>query len=130
MAYKKRVHGKEQPHIPFGPFKIRLPFLHYKLEKAELVQAFVMFVVSVSMIPLLEQSLGLPYKVAMAYVFVCGIGFMLPALLGEPVVPGWITPAIPIIILYLSDYQAGPEAIQALVAFQLLVAFISLFLGI
>lgn len=130
MATKKRAHGKEQPYLPFGIFKIRVPFVHYKLEKAEFIQAFIMFVVSVSMIPLLQQSLGLPYEVAMAYVFVCGIGFMLPALLGEPVVPGWITPAIPIVILYLSNYPAGPEAIKALVALQLLVTFIFLFLGV
>ena len=130
MGYKKREHGKEQPHIPFGIFKIRLPFIHYKLEKAEFIQAFIMFVVSVSIIPILQQSLGLPYEVAMAYVFVCGIGFMLPALLGEPVVPGWVTPAIPIIVLYLSNYPPGPEAIKALVALQLLVTFIFLFLGI
>ncbi|MER1987722.1 MAG: solute carrier family 23 protein [Solibacillus sp.] len=130
MDTKKREHGKEQPYLPFGIFKIRVPFVHYKLEKAEFIQAFIMFVVSVSMIPLLQQSLGLPYDVAMAYVFVCGIGFMLPALLGEPVVPGWITPAIPIVILYLSNYPAGPEAIKALVALQLLVTFIFLFLGI
>lgn len=130
MGIKKREHGKEQPYLPFGIFKIRVPFVHYKVEKAEFIQAFIMFVVSVSMIPLLQQSLGLPYEVAMAYVFVCGIGFMLPALLGEPVVPGWITPAIPIVILYLSNYPAGPEAIKALVALQLLVTFIFLFLGI
>lgn len=130
MDTKKRKHGKEQPYLPFGIFKIRLPFVHYKLEKAEFIQAFIMFVVSVSMIPLLQQSLGLPYEVAMAYVFVCGIGFMLPTLLGEPVVPGWITPAIPIVILYLSNYPTGPEAIKALVALQLLVTFIFLFLGI
>ena len=100
MGYKKREHGKEQPHIPFGIFKVRIPFIHYKLEKAEFIQAFIMFVVSVSIIPILQQSLGLPYEVAMAYVFISGIGFLLPALLGEPVVPGWITPAIPIIVLY------------------------------
>ena len=130
MGIKKREHGKEQPYLPFGIFKIRLPFVHYKLEKAEFIQEFIMFVVSVSMVPLLQQSLGLPYDVAMAYVFVCGIGFMLPALLGEPVVPGWITPAIPIVILYLSNYPAGPEAIKALVALQILVTVIFLFLGI
>lgn len=130
MDIKKREHGKEQPYFPVGIFKIRVPFVHYKLEKAEFIQAFIMFVVSVSIIPILQQSLGLPYEVAMAYVFVCGIGFMLPALLGEPVVPGWITPAIPIIVLYLSNYPPGPEAIKALVALQLLVTFIFLFLGI
>ena len=130
MGLKKRQHGKEQPYVPFGIFKIRLPFIHYQIEKAEFIQAFIMLVVSVSMIPLLQQGLGLPYEVAMAYVFVCGIGFLLPALLGEPVVPGWITPAIPIVMLYLSGYEPGPEAIKALVALQLLVTFIFLFLGI
>lgn len=128
--FSKRKSGEEQPFIPFGPFKVRLPFIHYKMERAEFIQAFIMFVVSVSMIPLLEQHLGLPYSVAMAYVFICGIGFMLPALLGEPVVPGWITPAIPIVVLYLSDYPAGPEAIKALVALQLLVTLIFFVLGI
>lgn len=128
--FSDRKSGEEQPYTPFGPFKIRLPFIHYRLERAEFVQAFIMFLVSVSMIPLLEQHLGLPYTVAMAYVFVCGILFMLPALLGEPVVPGWITPAVPIVVLYLSDYPAGPEAIKALVALQLLVTLIFFILGI
>src|SRR5699024_8448430 len=128
--FSDRKSGEEQTYTPFGPFKIRLPFIHYKLERAEFIQAFIMFLVSVSMIPLLEQHLGLPYTVAMAYVFVCGILFMLPALLGEPVVPGWITPAIPIVVLYLSDYPAGPEAIKALVALQLLVTLIFFILGI
>src|SRR5690606_39447672 len=91
-----------------------LPFVHYRWEFAEMVQALIMFVVSLAMIPLLEKYLGVPYDVALAYVVVCGIGFMLPALLGVPLVPGWITPGIPVVLLFLSDYEPGPEAIQAL----------------
>ena len=96
----------------------------------EFTQALILFVVSLAMIPLLEKYLGLPYNIALAYVFVCGIGFMLPAFLGTPpMVPGWITPAIPVVLLYLGQFTPGPEAIQALVALQLMVAAIFLFLG-
>ncbi|WP_416886434.1 xanthine/uracil/vitamin C permease [Marinospirillum sp.] len=126
----KRKHGEEHPYWPAGPFKIRLPFIHYRWETAETIQALVMFVVAMGMIPLLERYLGLPYDVALAYVVVCGIGFMLPNLLGVPFVPGWITPAIPVVLLYLGDFEPGPDAIVALVALQLVVAFVFLFMGV
>ncbi|MCG8402057.1 MAG: xanthine/uracil/vitamin C permease [Firmicutes bacterium] len=130
MVLKKREHGKEQPYWPLGPFQVRLPFIHYKFEQAEFIQAMFMFVTSLGMIPLLEKHLGLPYEVSLAYVVVAGIGFLLPALLGVPMVPGWITPAIPVVVLFLSQFEPGPQAIQALVALQLLVTVIFLVLGI
>lgn len=130
MQLKHRRHGEEQPYWPAGPFKIRLPFIHYRWEAAEMVQALIMFVVSLGMIPLLQQYLGLPYDVALAFVVVCGISFMLPALLGVPMVPGWITPAIPVVLVFLGEFEPGPEAIQALFALQFLVFLIFLFLGV
>lgn len=130
MQLKHRRHGEEQPYWPAGPFKVRLPFIHYRWEVAEMIQALIMFVVSLAMIPLLEQHLGLPYDVALAFVVVCGIGFMLPALLGVPLVPGWITPGIPIVVVFLGDYAPGPEAIQALFALQFLVFLIFFVLGV
>ena len=130
MQMFHRKNGEEQPYWPAGPFKVRLPFVHYRWEFAEMVQALIMFVVSLAMIPLLEKYLGVPYDVALAYVVICGIGFMLPALLGVPLVPGWITPGIPVVLLFLSDYEPGPEAIQALFALQFLVFIIFLVLGI
>lgn len=130
MPIYTRRDGEEQPCWPFGPFKLRLPLIHYRIEPVEFFQAMILFVVSLAMIPLLEKYLGLPYEIALAYVFVCGIGFMMPALLGVPFVPGWITPAIPVVILYLNQFPAGPEAIRALVALQLLVAAIFIILGL
>ncbi len=127
--YKRKV-GQDQPYWPAGPFKVRLPFIHYRWEMVEFVQALILFVVTLAMIPLLQKYLGLPYEIALAYVFVCGIGFMMPAFLGLPMVPGWITPAIPVVLLYLGQFKPGPEAIQALVALQLLVAAIFLILGL
>jgi hypothetical protein len=125
-----RQEGQEQPYWPAGPFQIRLPFIHYRWEMVEFIQALILFVVTLAMIPLLEKYLGLPYEIALAYVFVCGVGFMMPALLGLPLVPGWITPAIPVVLLYLGQFEPGPEAIKALVALQLIVSAIFLVLGI
>jgi xanthine/uracil/vitamin C permease (AzgA family) len=130
MQAYKREEGKEQPYWPLGPFKVRLPFVHYRWEMVECLQALILFVVSLGMIPLLEKYLGLPYDVALAYVFVCGIGFMLPALLGVSMVPGWITPAIPVVLLHLGKFEPGPEAIKALVALQLEVFAIFFILGV
>ncbi|MFC0273253.1 solute carrier family 23 protein [Metabacillus herbersteinensis] len=130
MPIYKRKEGQEQPYWPAGPFKVRLPFIHYRWESAEFVQALIMFVVPLGMIPLLIEYLGLPYQVALAYVFIGGIGFMLPSLLGVAMVPGWITPAIPVVLLFLGDFQPGPEAIQALFALQFLVFLIFFILGI
>lgn len=130
MQLKHRRDGEEQPYWPAGPFKIRLPFVHYRWETAEMIQALIMFVVSLSMIPLMQQYLGVPYDVALAFVVVCGIGFLLPALLGVPLVPGWITPAVPLVLVFLGNYEPGPEAIQALFALQFLVFLIFFLLGI
>jgi xanthine/uracil/vitamin C permease (AzgA family) len=130
MQVYRREEGKEQPYWPLGPFKVRLPFIHYRWEMVEFIQAMILFVVSLGMIPLLEKYLGLPYDVALAYVFVCGIGFMLPALLGISMVPGWITPAIPVVLLHLGKFEPGPEAIKALVALQLEVFAIFFILGV
>lgn len=126
----ERQSGLEQPHWPFGPFKIRLPLIHYRWEFPEMIQGFVMFVVGLAMIPLLEKYLGMPYEAALAFTFIAGLGYMLPALLGVPLVPGWITPAIPVVLLFLGGYEPGPEAIRAMFALQLEVTFIFLFLGV
>ena len=130
MQLKHRQHGEEQPYWPAGPFKIRLPLVHYRWEVVEMFQALIMFVVSLSMIPLLEQYVGVPYDVALGFVVVCGIGYLLPALLGVAFVPGWITPAIPMVLVFLGNFEPGPEAIQALFALQFLVFLIFFILGV
>jgi hypothetical protein len=130
MQFNKRTHGEEQPFWPLGPFKVRLPFIHYRWELPEMIQGFFMFVVGLAMIPLLETYLGMPYEAALAFTFVAGLCYLLPALLGVPLVPGWITPAIPVVLLYLKGFEPGPEAIKAMFVLQIEVTIIFLFLGI
>jgi len=130
MLVNQRTEGAEQPYWPAGPFKIRLPFIHYRWEIPEMIQGFFMFVVGLAMIPLLETYLGMPYEAALAFTFIAGVGYILPSLLGVPLVPGWITPAIPVVLLYLKGFEPGPEAIKALFALQIEVSLIFLFLGV
>ena len=125
-----RKDGDEQPYWPAGPFKIRLPFVHYRWEIPEMIQGLFMFVVSLAMIPLLEQYLGMPYEAALAFCVVAGILYLLPSLLGVPLVPGWITPAIPIVLLYLQAFEPGPEAVQAMFVLQIEVFLIFIVFGL
>lgn len=131
MSLYKRKDGEEQPHWPLGPFKIRLPLVHYKLETPELIQGMIMVVISVAIIPHLEEHAGIPYEVALAITFISyGFGNLLPALLGSPLVSGWITPALPLVATYLGDFEPGTESIQALIALNLLVFALFFVLGI
>ncbi|MCB1638291.1 MAG: hypothetical protein KDI15_05545, partial [Thiothrix sp.] len=130
MQLLQREHGQEQPYWLAGPFKIRLPFIHYRWELPEMIQGLIMFVVGLAMIPLLEKYLGMPYEAALAFTFIAGLGYILPALLGVPLVPGWITPAIPVVILYLQGFEPGPEAVKAMFALQIEVMLIFLILGV
>lgn len=80
----QREYGTEHPFWKAGPFKIRLPFIHYRWEFPEMVQGLFMFVVSLGMIPLLMKYLAMPYEAALAFCVVAGVGYLLPALMGVP----------------------------------------------
>ncbi|WP_209125006.1 solute carrier family 23 protein [Alkalihalobacillus sp. BA299] len=130
MAIYERKDAGEQPYWKLGPFKLRLPLIHYRIELPEVLQGFIIFAVGMGVIPLLQTHVGMSYEAALAVFIIYSFTMILPSLLGEPFVPGWITPAVPLVILYLGDFELGPEAVQALVALQLLVAVIFLILGV
>lgn len=131
MSIYKREYGAEQPYWPLGPFQVRLPVVHYKLETAEIVQGIIMVVISIAIIPHLEEHAGIPYEIALAINFIAyGFGNLLPVLLGTPYVSGWITPALPLVATYLGDFEPGMESIQALIALNIIVFAIFFILGI
>ena len=125
----KREDGKEQPFIPAGPFKIRIPGVHYKFEIADYIQGLIMCAVCLSAIPILQQYMGMPFNVALAIVILNGVFYCAHVLLGDPVVPGWVTPAIPLLIIYLSAYPIGPQRVQALVAFEMSLGVMAFAIG-
>ena len=126
----KREYGKEQPYIPAGPFKIRIPFVHIGFEKVDFFQGLLLCAVCLGAIPMLQEYLGMPFDVAMTIVIFNGLLYFLHILLGDPIIPGWITPAIPIVMLYLSKFPIGVERVHALISFQISLGLIAIILGI
>jgi hypothetical protein len=130
MLWKKRLDGQESPFIPLGPFKLRLPFIHYKFEWPDYLQGLLMCAVDLAAIPLLTEHLGMPFEVALGVVMLNVLLYLTHHLLGDPVIPGWITPAIPLLVLYVSQFPEGPDRMYALIAFELMLRIMSIFLGI
>ncbi len=104
--------------------------IHYKLEASEGIQGVLMCATCLGAIPILIDVLGIPFELAWSMVIINGLLYNLHSLLGDPVVPGWITPSIPLTMAYLLKFPIGLERIQALIALQLLVALIFFFMGI
>lgn len=121
--------GVEAPYWPVGPFKVRLPFIHYRFEISDYMQGLLMCAVDLAAIPLMTEFLGMPFEVALAVVILNGLLYLTHHLLGDPVVPGWITPAIPLLMAYCSQFPEGPERVHALIAFQLMLGIFSIGLG-
>ena len=128
-AWKNRSDGKEAPYYALGPFKIRLPFLHYRFELPDYLQGLLMCAVDLAAIPLMVELLGMPFEAAIAIVMINGFLYLLHHILGDPVVPGWITPAIPLVMAYVQTYDMGVDRVHALISFQMMLGFLSLVLG-
>lgn len=128
-TWKDRAEGEESPYVPLGPFKLRLPFLHYRFEWPDYFQGLLMCAVDLAAIPLMTELLGMPFEAALAVVILNGLLYLLHHLLGDPVVPGWITPAIPLLMAYCATFPEGPERVHALISFQIMLGILSVFLG-
>ncbi len=130
MSSKRARRENELPYIPLGPFQWRIPGVHYRIEYVEFFQGLILGATALSSIPYLTDNLGLPYELAWSCVILEVFMYMLHGWLGDPVVPGWITPTLPFTLAFLEGFEKGPERIQAMIAIQLLVAFIFVFMGI
>jgi hypothetical protein len=125
-----RVDGQEQPGIKMGMFTLRLPLIHYPIEMPEVIQALFMFVTGLSATAFLQDMFDMPFEIALSIVLFHEITYCLHQLLGDPIISGWITPAIPLTIGYLSKYAMGMERLEALIALQVAVGIMFLILGV
>lgn len=126
---EKNLRKEETPYIPFGIFKLRIPFIHYRIEKVELIQGLIIGASALASMPYLMKYLGLDYELAWSIVIFEVSLYLLHGLLGDPVVPGWITPSLPFVLAFISGFPMGTERIHAVIAVQLLVGLIFIFLG-
>lgn len=128
MPQKDQFPEARSPHWKAGPFAIRLPFVHYRFEWQDYTQGLVMCAVDLAAIPLMQELLGMPFEAALAIVVLNGVLYLLHHLLGDPVIPGWITPAIPLLMLYINEFPEE-QRVHALIAFQLTLGLFSILLG-
>ena len=130
MKSAHRAEGAEQPAIKLGMFRIRIPFVHAPWELPEMIQAMVVFVTGVSAVAYLQDIFGLPFSVALSIVCIHELLYVFQNIVGDPIVGGWITPAIPLVTTWLLSFQNTTERIQALVMLQLILGLLYLVLGI
>ena len=129
MSLKKRPTGGEQPSA-LGALHLRVPFVHYKIEIPDILQGAILCVVPLSITALMTSVLGIPFEIAVAFVLLNNMLYLVHTHFGDPTVAGWITAGIPLYIAFLMGYPEGEARILALIALQLTVAVIFLGLGV
>lgn len=113
-----------------GPLKLRLPFVHYRIEYQDFIQGAILCCVPLGITAVMVNLLGIPIEVAVLMVVINNFFYLAHTSFGCPSIAGWITAGVPLYIAYLSGFDPGPERLQALIALQILVGGIFLFLGV
>ena len=125
----KREYGGIQPCIRLGMFRIRIPFIHFKISGPEVVTGLMNACTSYGALAVLTATLGLDPDVAYALVLFETACYTLNWLLGESSICGWITAAMAIIVIYLETLPEGVSRLQALTSIQLELGILFIVLG-
>jgi hypothetical protein len=131
---KKRLDGEVQPGVKWGPFTMRIPFIHLRFSLADMLQGFaVAGATGLALVPYFMALLGLSFEEAvvmsMFHSMLLSFSWMF---FGDPYAPGWLTPAIPFVVAFItSPAYLGDHAsqFQAMTALSLNFAFILIVLG-
>ncbi|PCJ66254.1 MAG: hypothetical protein COA73_01375 [Candidatus Hydrogenedentota bacterium] len=130
----KRKDGESQPGIKWGPFTLRIPFVHTGFEGPEFLQGILVAAATgLALVPIMMGAMGLTFEEAvlmsMISSFLISTG---PILFGEPFAAGWITPALPLVLSYVltEQYPTSVERFQVMAALSLDLSIILLVLGI
>jgi len=126
----KREFGTEHPYVKLGIFKLRFPFVHYRWEWPEAIQGVILTAVCLGAIAALQATLAVPFELATAMVALNTILYILHPTFGDPVFPGWITPAIPLVLAYAGGYEEGIDRIHSIISLQIMMAILFTFMGI
>lgn len=130
---KQEAAGLEHPGWRWGPFTMRVPFLHTRLYWQEFTQGlFVAAATGLALIPLMTTVFGLTFEQAVAVSFIHSALIASASIVfGEPYAPGWITPALPLVLAFVIGGFETPELRwQAMTALSLDFAALVLLLGL
>lgn len=132
---KTRRNGEVQPGFKWGPFTMRIPLIHLRFSMSDMLQGLVVAGASgMALVPYLMALLGLSFEeaVTMAMFHSTLISFSW-LLFGDPYAPGWLTPAIPFVVAFITAPAYIGDHIsqfQAMTALSLNFAFILILLGL
>jgi hypothetical protein len=132
---KKRPDGEVQPGFNWGPFTMRIPLIHLRFSLPDMLQGLaVAGATGMALVPYFMALLGLSFEeavtMAMFHSLLISFSWMF---FGDPYAPGWLTPAIPFVVAfitapaYLGDHTSQ---FQAMTALSLNFAFILIILGV
>lgn len=131
----KRIEGEVQPGVKWGPFTMRIPLVHLRFSLADMLQGLaVAGATGLALVPYFMALLGLDFEeavvMAMFHSILISFSWMF---FGDPYAPGWLTPAIPFVVAfitapaYIGDHTGQ---FQAMTALSLNFAFILIVLGV
>jgi len=136
---KSKGFAKVRPPIKWGAFRLRIPFYHTRVEWSELLQGiFVAGPTGLALVPLLSSEFGLGFEEAVACICIHTILISsAPILFGEPMAPGWLTPALPLVLIQVLAvdglgapvYSTPAERFQFMTAVTIEFALIIAFMG-
>ena len=87
--------------IKWGPFTLKIPFIHIKFLTAEFLQGMVISGATAFAGAPVVMALGLSFEEAVACCFIASTLITAgPIIFGEPFAPGWVTPALPLVIAF------------------------------
>ena len=134
-----RKWGEEQKYIPLGIFKLRLPFIHYRFELPEFIQGFILVALALAatapiieglaLVELFEGNAGLAFQVAVVIVTINTLILLFHPTIGDPVFCGWITPAIPLTLAHLAQFDDPISRLHAMRALQFTICLVFIFFG-
>lgn len=116
----------------WGPFTFRVPFWHTRLCWPEFLQGTALAsATGLALVPMMTAHFGLSFEEAVTMSLISG--FLLgtaPILFGEPYAPGWVTPALPLVLTFvLGGYDSPVERFQAMTALAITLSAMLVFLG-
>ena len=127
-----RREGEIQPGIKWGPFVLRIPFIHARFALPEFLQGIcVAGATGLALVPVMTASFGLTFEeavtMAMFHTLLISSAWFF---FGDPVAPGWLTPALPFIFAFVLGGGNTPEQqFQLMTALSLNFAALLIFLG-
>ncbi|MCA9214495.1 MAG: hypothetical protein KDB27_15595 [Planctomycetales bacterium] len=130
----RRKDGDIQPGIPWGPFTLRIPLVHTGFELSEFLQGLVVAAATgLALVPVLTSAFGLTFEEAVLMSFFSATLISSgPIIFGEPFAPGWITPALPLVLGFVlapGAFLTPLEKFHAMIAMSLDLGIILLVLG-